>query len=295
MCADCSRVVVFTGPSLHPRAAAALLNATILPPIKRGDLEPFLASKPAAVGIIDGEFYQSLAVSPKEVLALLETGVAVYGAASMGALRAVELGRYGMIGVGSVFRLFRRGVLDSDDEVAVTYCKETWRPLSEPLVNTRYALRAAVRKGILTGMEAARIISNLRPVYFPERTRELALRLARDVAGADRALALRNFLATEAPNIKERDAKLLLQRIRQDFCYDARDGGKQACHRRLESPPSPGMDNRPESPDGAVGCVVRSPSANSVGTSGLSRASRLTPAAVRITKPIGEADGTKPI
>src|ERR1035441_8911666 len=67
MCADCSRVVVFTGPSLHPRAAAALLNATILPPIKRGDLEPFLASKPAAVGIIDGEFYQSLAVSPKEV------------------------------------------------------------------------------------------------------------------------------------------------------------------------------------------------------------------------------------
>ena len=217
MCADRSRVVVFTGPSLHPSAAAGLLDATILPPIKRGDLDPLLASKPAAVGIIDGEFYQSLAVSPKEVLALLESGVRVYGAASMGALRAVELHRYGMIGVGSIFRLFRRGVLDSDDELAVAYCKETWRLLSEPLVDTRYALRAAVRKGILSGMEAARIISKLRSVYFPERTRELVLRLAHDVAGADPARDLRNFLATEAPKTKERDAKLLLQRIRRDF------------------------------------------------------------------------------
>src|ERR1039458_8350733 len=136
---DRSQVVVFTGPSLHPRDAAALLDATFLPPIKRGDLDPLLVSKPAAIGIIDGEFYQSLAVAPKEVLAQLEIGVAVYGAASMGALRAVELHRYGMIGVGSVFRLFRRGVLDADDELALTYSKETWRPLSEPLVDNRYA------------------------------------------------------------------------------------------------------------------------------------------------------------
>jgi hypothetical protein len=220
MCADRSHVVVFTGPSLHPSAAAALLDATFLPPVKRGDLDPLLAAKPSAVGIIDGEFYQSLAVSPKEVLALLESGVAVYGAASMGALRAVELHRYGMIGVGSIFRLFRRGVLDADDEVAVTYCGETWRPLSEPLINTRYALRGAVRKGILTGAEAARIIADLRSAYFPDRTRQLVLRLAQGVAGADRARALRNFLATEAPDIKGRDARRLLERIRRDFHND---------------------------------------------------------------------------
>lgn len=214
---DRSQVVVFTGPSLHPRDAAALLDATFLPPIKRGDLDPLLVSKPAAIGIIDGEFYQSLAVAPKEVLAQLEIGVTVYGAASMGALRAVELHRYGMIGVGSVFRLFRRGVLDADDELALTYSKETWRPLSEPLVDTRYALRAAVRKGILTRNEAARIIAALRPYYFPERTRRLVLQLARDVVGRDRVQVLGEFLAAEAPHIKERDARLLLQRIGRDF------------------------------------------------------------------------------
>src|ERR1035437_1659661 len=113
-------IVVFTGPSLHPSEAATLLDATFLPPVKRGDIAGLMAARPRMVGIVDGEFYQSLAVTPKEVLALIVAGTAVYGAASMGALRAVELQPYGMIGVGSVYRLFRRGVLDADDEVALS-------------------------------------------------------------------------------------------------------------------------------------------------------------------------------
>ena len=215
-------MVVFTGPSLHPCEAATLLDATFRPPIKRGDLDALIVSRPDAVGIIDGEFYQSLAISPKEVLALLEAGVAVYGAASLGALRAVELQRYGMIGVGSVFRLFQRGVLDCDDEVALSYCKETWRAVSEPLVNTRYGLRAAVRKGVLGRMEAMRIVAELRRTYFPERTRELTLRVAREVAGAERARALGTLLAREAHNVKGLDARRLLERLRRDLGRERR-------------------------------------------------------------------------
>ncbi len=222
MGSDVSRVVVFTGPSLHPCEGATLLDATFRGPIKRGDLDALLVSRPEAVGIIDGEFYQSLAVSPKEVLALLETGVAVYGAASMGALRAVELERYGMIGVGSVFRLFRRGVLDCDDEVALSYCRETWRAVSEPLVNTRYGLRAAVRTGVLSWKEATRVVAELRRAYFPERTRELTLRVAREVAGAERARALGNLLAREAHDVKGCDARRLLRRMRRDFGSERR-------------------------------------------------------------------------
>lgn len=215
--ADRSRVVIFTGPSLHPSKAAMLLDATYLPPIKRGDLTPLLASRPRIVGIIDGEFYQNLAVTPKEVLALLAAEVVVYGAASMGALRAVELHPYGMIGVGSVFRLFRRGVLDADDEVALAYSNETYRAVSEPLVNTRYALRAAVRRGLLTRAEAGEILATLKGFYFPERTRQLVLSIARKVAGSERAAKLREFLAAEAPDVKNRDARLLLDRIRRDI------------------------------------------------------------------------------
>lgn len=215
-----NRIVIFTGPSLHPAEAATLLDATYLPPVKRGDLARLLAWQPSTVGIIDGEFYQSLAVTPKEVLALLEAGVAVYGAASMGALRAVELHRHGMIGVGSVFRLFRKGVLNADDEVALVYSGETYQAVSEPLINTRYALRAAVRRGLLTRTEAGEIVSRVKSVYFPERTRQLVLSIAREVAGGERTKSLRAFLATEAPDVKRRDARLLLARIRRD--HDAR-------------------------------------------------------------------------
>jgi len=210
------RIVVFTGPSLHPSQARALLNATFLPPVKRGDLTPLLASKPCVVGIIDGEFYQTLAVAPKEVLALIEAGTTVYGASSIGALRAVELDRYGMIGVGAIYRLFRRGILDSDDEVALAYSKQTYQPVSEPLINIRFSLRAAVRRRLLDPAEAAEIVLRIKVVYFPERTRALMISIIREIAGSERARRVHDFLATEAPNLKNRDAKLLLARIRRD-------------------------------------------------------------------------------
>ena len=217
MTAHSSRAVVFTGPSLHPDEAATLLNATFLPPIKRGDIARLRDSQPAIVGIIDGEFYQNLAVTPKEVLSLLETGVSVYGGASMGALRAVELSRYGMKGVGSVFRLFRRGVLDADDEVALAYEKETFQAVSVPLINTRYALRAAVRQRILNRTEAGQIVARVKSAYFPQRTRALTLSIAAEILGSRRSNQLRDTLCDNAYDIKRTDAKLLVDRIRKDI------------------------------------------------------------------------------
>jgi hypothetical protein len=210
-----SRTFIFTGPSLHPDEAASLTGAIILPPIKRGDLEPLARSHPEVIAIIDGEFFQSLAISPKEILPFLENGVRVYGAASMGALRAVELEQYGMIGVGTVFRLFRRGILESDDEVALTYCPETYDSISEPLVNARFVLRRAVRSGVLTPVEASTIVDRLKATYFPQRTRKLMLRLASDVFGRERAAALGAFLLRHPFDAKQADARLLIRKLRR--------------------------------------------------------------------------------
>ncbi len=132
----------------------------------------------------------------------------------MGALRAVELRNCGMIGVGRVFRLFRSGVLDADDEVALAYSPSTYEPISEPLVNTRYVLRAATQRRILTRMQAAEIVARLKQVYFPERTRPLLLSIIRELTGGEGALRMREFLDNGAPNVKEEDAKLLLTRMR---------------------------------------------------------------------------------
>jgi hypothetical protein len=204
------RTIVFTGPSLHPSEATHFLkHAVILPPIKRGDLGLAAIYDPEVIAIIDGEFYQSLAVSPKEILPFLERGVRVYGAASMGALRAVELERFGMVGVGRVFRLFRMGLLECDDEVALTYCPWTYEAHSDPLVNTRYTLRSAVLRNLLTRSEGRKILDVLKGIHFPERTRNLLLRIARKVLGEDRSAVLGDFLAAESINAKKEDAKLL--------------------------------------------------------------------------------------
>ena len=216
------RIFIFTGSSLHPDKARTLIDATILPPIKRGDLASVSASKPQVVGIIDGEFYQSLAVSPKEILPLLEAGVRVYGAASMGALRAVELRKFGMVGVGRVFRLFRAGFLDADDEVAVTFDPSTYQPTSEPLVNTRYLLRAAVRRRLLNRGEAAELLTEMKAAYFPERTKGLLHAIARARLGADRAKELRRFAENHAPDIKQGDARALINTIAAEHFSIAR-------------------------------------------------------------------------
>ena len=48
----------------------------------------------------------------------MAAGTQVFGAASMGALRAAELAPFGMIGVGAIFAAYRDGRLTGDDEVA---------------------------------------------------------------------------------------------------------------------------------------------------------------------------------
>lgn len=210
-----SRAVVFLGPSLDRAIAAEILpEAELRPPIRRGDLAALLEDPPAAIGIVDGEFYQSLAVSPKEILPFLAKGVAVFGSSSMGALRAAELHRHGMAGVGTVFEWFRRGRLSADDEVAMTFCPSTLRPLSEPLVNFRVALREAQRAGIVSASERLELSRRMKRRYFPARTLPALQKDTRIVLGP-RAEAFHEWWLTNAPNAKADDARALLAKIRE--------------------------------------------------------------------------------
>ena len=154
------------------------------------------------VGIIDGVFHQSLAVSPKEIIALLDRGVRVYGASSIGALRAAETHMYGMIGVGEIFAMYRDRVIDADDEVAVAYDPVTDRAVSEPLVNIRSALRLAVEQAIIPDHEAGEIISTMKGIYYPSRSYELVGRMCP---------ALAPFLKAARYDQKRDDAMLLLR------------------------------------------------------------------------------------
>ena len=88
----------------------------------------------------------------KEILFALKSGVAVCGSSSMGALRAAELHAFGMVGFGWVYRAFRRGVLQDDDEVCVLHAvpELNFEALSEAMVNIRCSLRRMRNRGLIS-------------------------------------------------------------------------------------------------------------------------------------------------
>lgn len=139
---------VFLGPTVTVTDAKRILDATYLPPVRLGDVYRVVSRHAArAIGIVDGYFQWTPAVLHKEILWAISQGVHVFGAASMGALRAAELAPFGMHGVGRIFQAYRDGHLHSpddglfedDDEVAVVHgpCEIGYRGASEAMVNIR--------------------------------------------------------------------------------------------------------------------------------------------------------------
>ncbi len=158
-------VVVFTGPTLAAAEGARLLpDAIFLPPAGPGDLYRAARQAPQAIGLIDGASDPRLAVGPEEILWALARGIAVYGAAGTGALRAVELAPFGMRGVGTVFEWFRDGHLEADDEVAGAPAPVV------ALVNVRATCSEAVAEAVFSRDDAAAVLSGARRLFHPHRT-----------------------------------------------------------------------------------------------------------------------------
>jgi hypothetical protein len=125
---------IFVGPSLYGVEVPALSGEVWKSPAAQGDiLDVVLAISPRVVVLIDGVFHQSQSVWHKEIAYALMRGVVVIGAASMGALRAAEMAKYGMIGVGKIFEMYRDGEED-DSLVAMTFEPETYQPYTESRV-----------------------------------------------------------------------------------------------------------------------------------------------------------------
>ena len=146
----------FLGPTLEAGEAREILAADYLPPVRQGDIYRALsARKVDAIAIVDGIFENHAAVWHKEVLWALSQGVAVYGAASMGALRAAELDLFGMIGIGKIYQAYKSGryepfddPFEGDDEVAVVHGpSEASRFSSLALVNLRESLHIGLPIG----------------------------------------------------------------------------------------------------------------------------------------------------
>ena len=210
--------VIFLGPSLPVEEARTILDAIYLPPAKVSDIVSVVGTyHPACIGLIDGEFGQSLSVWHTEILYALEAGVACYGASSMGALRAAETEAFGMIGVGEVFRLYASGEINDDDEVALAHgLEETgYCNLSDPMVNLRFTFRHACQSGVIDQGTCDQLTAIAKGLFFPERSLTLVYELAARAGVPPQVVArCREFTAAHYVNIKRLDAKALLETLR---------------------------------------------------------------------------------
>jgi hypothetical protein len=200
---DARKPIVFLGPSAPKEQIKAILpQAAFQPPIARDQLYEARERGGAIFLIIDGIFAHDLAVSPREVVDVLRDGALIYGASSMGALRAAECWPAGMRGVGAISRLYKLGYLETDDEVAVaTNADRDYAPVSVALVNARYAASRAVKRKLISRQSASEIIRAAKEIFFADRT---WARILKRAGVADSDGSLKSFCASN--DLKNKDA-----------------------------------------------------------------------------------------
>ena len=188
-----------------------------MPPAARGDVAR-AAGRYDALLLIDGVFHHDLAPSPRECY-LAAQRARCFGASSLGALRAAECRPFGFVPLGVVARWYVREAIDGDDEVAVLVDPRTQRALTVPLVNVRFVARLALRRGVLSPRDAARLVDGARDIFYMERTWEDVVELApRDARGAIRSIA------ELEGDLKRHDARFALRRL-----LGARQRAQAAC------------------------------------------------------------------
>ena len=206
--------VVFLGPTLGLNEARSVLDAQYLPPAGHGDVLRAALRRPRVIAIVDGLFERAPAVWHKEILFALSEGIHVYGAASMGALRAAELAVFGMRGVGVVYDAYTDGRLEDDDEVAVAHADAEYgfRAVSDAMVDVRATLEAAVEEGIVSERTAGAIVGRVKSTFYARRL--LVAALDRHDEEQER---LRSWLPKGRVQRKRDDALAMLQVVRDDL------------------------------------------------------------------------------
>lgn len=210
-------IVVFLGPTLARVEAQALLDAIYLPPAEQGSvISAFNCFHPETMLIIDGAFQNVPAIRHKEILWAASQGVAVIGAASMGALRAAELYPY-VSGVGLIYRWYRRFQFAPDDAVAVIHGPPQfdYAALTIAAVDLLRTLSKIQRQKSISDDQRRLISAAVLRLNFRERTldrvaMEAAL-VARNFTVAQWIEVIRNCLVDQ----KKHDSRQALQLVAQ--------------------------------------------------------------------------------
>lgn len=209
-------IYVFLGPTLPVARARQILDAVYLPPVALGGVYALVERRPTGIAIVDGVFETTPSVWHKEILYAMSRGVPVFGASSMGALRAAELCAFGMRGSGRIFEAYRDGVLEDDDEVAVEHASAEYgyRQISEAMVNIRFGIETARERRLIAAGTADVLLAEAKGMFYPDRSWPAIRRagLRRGLPG-DELSSLMRYIEEEQPNLKQADAIELLEQL----------------------------------------------------------------------------------
>lgn len=208
--------VVFLGPSLPADEATRLFpRALVRGPARQGDVLRALVEKPRAIVLIDGVFESQPSVWHQELRIALSEGVHVLGASSMGALRAVELAPFGLVGIGAVYRAYAEGRFVDDADVALLHAaaEHGHRALTVPFVNVVATADHAVDHGILSPEEARALLRVARDVHYKDRRWPDVI--AKVGWSAARKLRFEAFRRAEPQDVKAADARECLSAARK--------------------------------------------------------------------------------
>jgi hypothetical protein len=205
--------IIFAGPTLHGADLPSNGEYELRPPAQQGDVYKAVKDGATVIGLIDGVYEYVPAIWHKEILYGLSLGVHMFGAASMGALRAAECAMFGMVGVGEIFDGYMRGEMEDDADVAQAHGPKEmgYLPLNEPLVNVLATIARCAALDLVSGRECEALRNTARDMFFKERTYRNLVRVA--IGESSRAPTILAHLRDNHLNIKLRDAARLIDTV----------------------------------------------------------------------------------
>lgn len=198
------KAIVFVGPSVNgeiDKIKNDYPEIIFYPPLKHAELLSIIEiEKPTIVGIVDD--YTGFGESSwhSEILYTLKKGIKIFGAASQGAIKALELDNMGMIGIGKIYQYYKNKSIISHDEVLCVFNNETFKKITIPYINF---LLSSIDKDIL------KIIQK---IHWKERTFKKIYEKLRENGFSDEDF---KKIKEKYIDFQKLDTLLLLNKIRE--------------------------------------------------------------------------------
>jgi len=161
--------IVFVGGSLNKKDVETYKRknqeVVFTKPAEQGDFFAVILENYKNVLLFDAYFYQKYSCTTLELLIAMQEGVNIIGSSSVGAMRAIELDNYGMIGSGYVYEYFKKQEIKPYHIVAQTYDNEDQK-ITIPLVEVIYFLGLASKQKIITKNIYKKLLSIANNIHF---------------------------------------------------------------------------------------------------------------------------------